>query len=269
MNKAIGILGCGWLGLPLAESLVKKGYKVFGTTTSEQKLHKLQKAGIVPFLIRLSENSIDGSISNLLGKVDVLVINVPPKLRDPSQESYIKKIELVYKALAQSKVSKILFVSSTSVYGDTEGVVTEETKPVPTTLSGKQLLASERLFIDSPFIECTIIRFGGLIGEERHPINMLSGKKGLKNGNHPVNLIHLQDCIRLISAVIKKHWWGEIFNAVYPLHPSKRTYYQKIAVAKGKILPQYAQDSEKTGKEIDSSKLIHVKKFDFMTSILE
>lgn len=49
----ISILGCGWLGFPLAKALLLKGFSVKGSTTSSEKLATLEKAGITPFLITL------------------------------------------------------------------------------------------------------------------------------------------------------------------------------------------------------------------------
>ncbi len=261
-------MGCGWLGLPLGTKLVKDGYTVNGTTTSENKLNILQKEGIAPFLISLSEEMIVGDISGFLADVEVLIINVPPKLRGGNQENYIKKMQLLLESVKAAKTKKVIFVSSTSVYGNIEGEVTEETIPQPSTESGKQLLASEYLFKNTPELQTTIIRFGGLIGPDRHPVTMLSGRKGLKNGNHPVNLIHLDDCISILSLVIKNNWWGEIFNAVYPLHPAKKEYYHQIAAKKGMILPEYSKTSLHPGKKIDSIRLLYVKKYIFTTSIL-
>ena len=262
-------MGCGWLGFPLAQSLIKEGYTVYGTTTSQDKLAFLEKAGIVSFLIAVSEEGIKGPIAELLGNVNTLIINIPPKLRGSNAENYVQKMEHVQKALKYSNVQKIVFVSSTSVYGDGQGSVTAVTVPKPTTESGKQLLSSEKLFRHIPNVETTIIRFGGLIGKDRHPITMLSGKKGLQNGNHPVNLIHLDDCVRLIESVIKKHWWGEVFNAVYPLHPTKEEYYRQIAKARGLKPPEYGQNLQSPGKLIDAHKLQSVKKFNFKTTILD
>ncbi len=261
-------MGCGWLGLPLAQSLIVDDYDVHGTTTSENKLNILQKEGITPFLISLTEEKIVGDISDFLADIEVLIINVPPKLRGENKENYVKKMQLLLEAVKAAKTKKIIFVSSTSVFGNIEGEVTEESIPQPSAESGKQLLASENLFKNTPKLQTTIIRFGGLIGPDRHPVTMLSGRKGLKNGNHPVNLIHLDDCISILSLVIKNNWWGEIFNAVYPLHPAKKEYYHQVAAKKGMILPEYGLKSQRLGKEIDSSRLINVKKYKFTTSIL-
>ena len=260
-------MGCGWLGLPLAKAFVECGYLVRGTTTSANKLGTLQKEGITPFLISLSEEKIEGNISGFLADAEIIVINVPPKLRGGNKENYVNKMQLLHTAIKASSVQKILFVSSTSVYGNIEGEVTEETMPQPNTESGKQLLASENIFKNNPEIRTTIIRFGGLIGPGRHPVTILSGRKALNNGNHPVNLIHLNDCISIIKSAIKLNWWGEIFNAVYPFHPPKKEYYFQEAAKRGLKIPEYPNTSLHLGKKIDSHRLIHVKKYIFKTSI--
>ena len=80
-RKKIAILGCGWLGLPLAKSLLSKGYEVKGSTTSESKLDVLKNAGISPFQIQLEEHQIIGTIEDFLKETNVLVIDIPPGLR--------------------------------------------------------------------------------------------------------------------------------------------------------------------------------------------
>lgn len=269
MKHRIGILGCGWLGLPLAASFVKDGFDVDGTTTSEKKIAKLKNKAINPFLIRLSEDGIDGSITNFLSKTTILVINVPPKLRGDNAENYFQKIKLLHQAIKKSDVKKIIFVSSTSVYGDNRGDVTEATTPKPVTDSGKQLLACEELFRDDQELQTTIIRFGGLIGDDRHPANFLAGKKGLSNGSAPINLIHQVDCIRIIKSIVKEAWWNELFNAVYPHHPSKKEYYTRICLKKNLPIPDYLNDTSQVEKCVRSQRLITVKGFRFNTSIID
>jgi nucleoside-diphosphate-sugar epimerase len=88
----------------------------------------------------------------------------------------------------------VLFISSTSVYNDVDAFVTEETIARPATESGKQLLETEQL-LQSNINFKTTIRFGGLIGEDRHPVKFLAGRENLENPNAPINLIHQEDCI--------------------------------------------------------------------------
>lgn len=267
MNNTIGVIGCGWLGLPLAKKFIQDGFLVKGTTTSDEKLNVLLQEGIESYLIVLSETEIQGDIEGFFNGVTTLIINVPPKLRGSTKENYVSKMQLLHRSLQNTAIKNIVFVSSTSVYGNFEGVATEETIPNPDTESGKQLLDSERIFMDDKTLKTTIIRFGGLISEDRHPVTILSKRTHLKNGNHPVNLIHRKDCILIITAVIINNWWSAIINGVYPEHPTKKTYYTSEALKRGIKKPEYIDNSLEKGKIISSNFLLNVKNFQFSTSI--
>ncbi len=268
MNNRIGILGCGWLGLPLAESLLKKGYRIQGSTTSEEKIGMLQLKGIDAFLVSLTEKGVLGDLGGFLSGIEILIINIPPRLRGPKQEDYVMKMKFLLNALKASDIGKIIFVSSTSVYGNLEGEVTETTIPRPSSESGRQLLAAERLFQDKRAIKSTIVRFGGLIGNDRHPIHHLTGKKDLENGQDPVNLIHLNDCVRILEHIILNGWWYETFNGVFPYHPAKADYYRAEAQKRNLQPPVYSPLKATKGKKIASPALTNVKMFVYQTSIV-
>lgn len=268
MTKSIGIIGCGWLGFPLAKHLIAEGFSVKGTTTSEDKMEVLRKVQISPYQISLLHDKIEGPIFEFLANLSILVINVPPSLRGKGpKESYIRKMELLHEEIKKTSIEKVIFVSSTSVYGDVSGIVTEETEPKPTTESGRQLLECENLFRNTENLKTTIIRFGGLIGPDRHPVTMLSGRENLKGGNAPVNLIHLNDCINLIASIIKNGQWNKVFNGVYPEHPTKKEYYTNEASKRGIMPPKYVPFEEKIYKEIQSCRYFLVKNNIFLTSI--
>ncbi len=263
----IGVLGCGWLGLPLAKSFVADGFFVHGSTTSEEKIAILKKEGIVPFLITFHEYGIEGDISDFFKTLEVLVVNIPPKLRNGNNENYVKKIKLLHEAVKKSTLDKIIFISSISVYGAVDGKVTEESIPHPTTASGKQLLAAEKIFLDDQNLQTTVIRFGGLIGPDRHPITTLSGRENLSNGNAPVNLIHLNDCIQIIRSVFENSWWNEVINGVHPDHPSKQEYYTEAAKKRNLQIPDYKEDTNKKGKIVVPKVLLIVKNYKFTTTL--
>lgn len=260
-------MGCGWLGLPLAVSLVKKGHTVRGTTTSQDKLSHINSLGIEAFLIGLGTESIEGPIEEFLLDLDILIINVPPAMRSNPQSSYYDKMIRLNEAIVKAGTNQLVFVSSTSVYGNREGEVTEETEVMPVTESARQLVQSENLFLGNPNLRSTVIRFGGLIGPDRHPVKRLSGRSNLSNGDDAVNLIHLDDCIQMIVAIIENEWWNEIFNGVYPDHPSKADYYSNEALKKGLEPPTYkGLSGSKKGKIIISRNFL-IKNGVFYTSI--
>lgn len=275
--KQISILGCGWLGLPLAKALLKNGFSVKGSTTSNDKLSVIENLGIQPFWIVLESNNVSGDIETFLQGSKTLIIDIPPKLRGNSKENFIGKIATLIPFIEKSKIENVLFVSSTSVYGDTPSFdcaqddtlsVTEETKTCPETESGRQLVAVEQLLQTNIHFKTTILRFGGLIGEDRHPIRFLAGRKNLENPKAPINLIHQTDCIGIIMTILRQaqidKWeWNETFNAVAPFHPSREHYYTQKAIDLGLDLPEFNDESPNFGKTILSTKVENILGYTF------
>lgn len=259
----ISILGCGWLGLPLAKALLSKGFYVKGSTTSAEKLALLEDSGIEPFLITLSANKTTGSMTDFMANSKILIIDVPPKLRGPETENFVAKIRNLVPYIEKSSVEKVLFISSTSVYDDEAIFVTEETIPKPETESGKQLLQTEQLLQNNSHFETTILRFGGLIGEDRHPVHFLAGRENLDYPDAPINLIHQDDCVGIILKIIETDSWNETFNAAAPFHPSRAVYYTQKAKALNLVLPKFNLESNSGGKIIFSALIEKVLKYTF------
>ena len=268
--KQISILGCGWLGFPLAKSLLEKGFSINGSTTSVEKIAVLEKAGIHPFLVSLSavevleETKI--SIENFLKNSEILIIDIPPKLRGDSNENFVAKIQNIIPFIEKSSVEKVIFVSSTSVYSDDNSIITEETKPNPDTESGKQLLEAEHLLQSNSNFQTTILRFGGLIGDDRHPIKFLAGRKDIENPEGPINLIHQIDCIGIIEEILKQvqnDKSSEIFNVVAPFHPTRKEYYTQKAIELILPLPEFDESKTSIGKTILSNKVESILNYKF------
>jgi nucleoside-diphosphate-sugar epimerase len=267
----VSILGCGWLGLPLAKSLIEKGFSVIGSTTSVEKIPILESLGIQPSIVTLSAvkgQNNENEIIPFLQNSEVLIINIPPKLRRDSVASlgmtFVEKIENLIPFIEKSTVKKIIFVSSTSVYGEIplenaqgeKNSITEETIPNPDTESGKQLLKVEKILQSNTHFKTTIVRFGGLIGNDRHPIYFLAGRKNIENPDAPINLIHLEDCIGIIHEILRYAQNDNlVLNAVAPLHPSKREYYTQKAIELQLPLPEFEEKNKVTGKIISSEKI--------------
>ena len=270
--KNISILGCGWLGLPLATVLISNNFSVKGSTTSQNKLSVLEENRIQPFLLSLNENEIIGNIDAFLENSEVLIIDIPPKLRGNATENFVAKIKTLIPFIETSSVTKVLFVSSTSVYADDNSIVTEETTPKPETEGGKQLLEAEKLFQNNKNFQTTILRFGGLIGEDRHPIKFLAGRENIENPDGAINLIHQKDCIGIILKIIchaePEEVWDETFNAVSPFHPTREEYYTQKTIELNLTLPKFNTEKPSVGKVISSEKLIKTLDFTFAKSDL-
>ncbi|WP_242919159.1 SDR family oxidoreductase [Pontibacter liquoris] len=261
----ISIMGCGWLGLPLAGNLVQAGYRVNGSTTSPAKLPVLGQMGITPFLINLQETTPGQEILHDFLNAKVLVLNIPPLLRADGGESYLQQMHLLLKALLTSPVNRILFVSSTSVYQDLNRLVTEEDIVFTDEQEpGNMLRRAEKLISGREEWLTTIVRFGGLVGGSRQPGRFLAGKQNVPQGDAPVNLIHLEDCLAILQRIIEQEKWGQTFNACAGEHPLRREFYTKAAEALGLTPPQFADMDKTSFKLIKSQKLQDELAYTFM-----
>lgn len=269
MSKTIAIAGLGWLGKPFAIWLQTIGYLVRGSVTSLEKATALQKSGFNAFHVEISETGVSGSVSAFLSEADYLVIMIPPGLRRNTGANYILKMNHFLTEIEKTSVAKVILVSSTSVYDDTQERVTEKTEPKPAGLAGKQLMEVERLFFSSEKIQTSIVRFGGLFGGSRQPVRFLAGRENLMDGNAPVNLIHRGDCIGILTEIIKQNAFGHIFNAVNPEHPFKKVYYSKKAREFELDPPQFADpEVGEVFKTVDSENIKQLLKYQFKHPLL-
>lgn len=268
-NKHIAILGTGWLGLPLAKTLLEKGYSVKGSTTSEVKLASLTSQGIDAYVIKVAAEGVSGDTEAFLKDVDVLIVDIPPGLRKDPELDFSGGIRKLSEAIERAGVRKLLFVSSISVYRETESfkIYTEAAQPNAEGRSGKELFSAEKILRENTSFETSVLRFGGLLGGERHPVKFLAGRKNLSNPLGPVNLIHLNDCIGIILRILEKDKFGEVYNAVYPLNPPKEEYYQKKAAEFGLEPPQFDHSKPSEGKIISASKVMRELEYEFREKI--
>ena len=267
MNKKITIAGLGWLGNAFASTLLSFGYTVKGSVTDTAKAQEVTRRGIAAYPIVLTETGVTGKIDTFLSDTDVLAIMIPPGLRRNTGANYALKMAHFLHEIENAAIKKVILISSTSVYDDAQGEVTEKDVPKPQSNAAKQLYDVEQIFFNTPAFETTIVRFGGLFGGSRNPVRFLAGRKGLSNGNAPVNMIHREDCIGILLSIIQKNAFGHIFNAVAPQHPTKREYYTAQAEKLGLTAPQYDEEGDVVFKKVDSTSVYDVLGYEFKVAL--
>ncbi|MEM6725188.1 MAG: SDR family oxidoreductase [Bacteroidota bacterium] len=259
--KRIAILGCGWLGFPLAKTLVEKGWTIHGSTRSAEKLERLKASKIKAFQINFDAPDIASRLPHFL-QVDQVFVNVPPGRRRPNVLDWYPEIaRKILRASNPEQVERIIWVSSTGVYGNLEGKVDESMTPEPQTNNQKALLAAEQAIQQATAFNHLILRPAGLVGGQRHPGRWLAGKTGLNNGTDVVNLIHQADLIQICIALIEGEVNNTVFNICADEHPKKSAYYPTMAQKMGLEPPQYdlpegdTETATFTGKWIDNAKI--------------
>lgn len=248
----IGIYGCGWLGLPLAQSLISQGHQITGSRRPGADMQALIDAGIKPL-----EMAVGIPLSSItlqaVFKPQLLIINIPYGRKQQNLHFTHHLCQFISSAYRQ-QVKAILFISSTSVYGNSAGITTEQQLAKPQTLSAKANYAVEQHLRQCFGNQATVLRLAGLVGPSRHPISHLAGKKGLSHAHSPVNLVHLEDVIQAIGKIVNKQLFGHTLHLSSQQHPTRQQYYCWSAKKLGLPLPEFTQQTmpEEEGKCIDA-----------------
>ncbi len=248
-TKTISILGCGFLGLPVAEVLVAKGWRVRGSTTRENKLAMLLAAGIEPYLLRLTPE-LQGRALQDFFRSEYLLLNFPPGRRRPDVEVFLPAaIDAIIARMDGARLA--VFASSTSVYA--EGCVDETAECVPPTGSGRALLGAEARLAACSGFSTTVLRFGGLYGYTRQPGRIV---RAIPNGAARVNMVHRDDAVAVTVRVLDEPVADGLLNVVADQHPRKDDFYCRAAAWLGKAPPRVTYDATRPGKCVSNAKLV-------------
>ncbi|WP_158837553.1 uroporphyrinogen-III C-methyltransferase [Polaribacter sp. L3A8] len=253
MNKQhISILGLGWLGLPLALKLQKSGYSINGSTATLAPLKSLAKYSFHTCRINVESDTIIGDWESFIAETTTLIINFPPKRIDNIETIHPSQIAQI---IAHTpKTTKVIFVSSTSVYQNNNELIDETVTCLPEKASGHALVKAEELLQEHFGSNLTILRLSGLIGPKRHPGRFLAKKRELKNPNIPINLIHQKDAIGLIETILEQNCFGEIINGCADVHPKRKDFYENAAIKLNLPAPIFGSSKETYYKIVNNSK---------------
>lgn len=251
-SPRLSVLGGGWLGLPLAQYLQAQGYAVAVSRTSAAGTLELSALGLNAFEIALTAETAlpDGPF----WQAPTLLVTVPPQRGKSEAEQLAQFGQLIERARA-SGVRQVLYVSSTSVYADDEPLATEATPPAPTKPGGAVVHQLEQLLQRETAFRTTVLRFGGLIGYDRLPDSGAAILRRNRAADTPMNVIHRDDCVRIIHDIVRQGAWGEVFNACADAHPTRREYYAAAARARGFALPDLGPVQAQPYKVVSSEKL--------------
>lgn len=247
---SVGIIGCGWLGKPLAASLLEQGISVLATSSQQANVDKLNQQGITAQQLLLPANTEELNQHKIFAQ-QCLVIAITPQFKK-GQTDYAKKVEqLVDAATQRGVVQRIILLSSTAIYQGLEGLVDENANLSLGSMGKAQVLNRAEKAVLNFNRTGSVLRLAGLVGPDRHPGKFLKAKRTLTNSTAPVNLIHQQDAVGLIMALLTIESPQGVFNGVSDTYATKALYYQTAAKSLGLELPTFSADST-----LDSTRIV-------------
>ncbi|MES2963656.1 MAG: NAD-dependent epimerase/dehydratase family protein [Bdellovibrionota bacterium] len=274
-NDCVSLLGCGWLGLPVAEKLITAGLHVRGSTTHASKLSVLSSLGIESLLMRIDPGTEEGwTPSEATARFfdsATMILGLPPQAA-LGEEHFTSQVETILARRGRSSFEHLVFISSTSVFGAKQGSVDETTLPKPDSEAGIILAKVEQRLVAAAGeqgFRLTIVRPGGLIGPGRHPGLFLAGRKNAKDPESPINLIHQMDCAEAVATLVRDTdglATGEsrTFNLVSDRHPTRREFYTRASQAVGVEAPEFSPQTEDSAdKVVQSARIRTLMQFEF------
>ena len=246
----IAVIGAGWLGLPLCKHLQQSGCEVVATKRKEEDAQQVTYEGVDCFAWQLGQK-----LPEPFQDCNAYVINIGAGRRHFNKEEFsANMMQLCQQCLTNDK-ARLLFISTTSVYGERVREITEQDVVEPISDSAIAHVAIEDMLMSQFHKRSTILRLAGLISEDRHPANHFHAKKDVTAAHKMVNLVHRDDVISAITRVLKKKVWGHVLHLCATEHPTRRDYYCWAAEQLGLIPPEFLDDSEQpaTGKRIDAT----------------
>lgn len=217
------IAGCGYTGSLVAHQALAQGWSVTVHLRDEEKAAALTRAGAEACLCSMDERD---DIPRLPLDGRMLLYSVPPQgggSIDLRARNFCAALER-----DQTFPSKIVYLSATSVYGDTGGaVVTEQSPTEPTSAMGKRRLDAEQLFQafgKKQAIPVVILRVSAIYGKGRLPLMQINQGQPLllEELAKPSNRIHVDDLTQICLAALDR---GTGIYNVSDGHPTSMTAY--------------------------------------------
>ena len=243
-KPSILIIGCGDIGIRVAKQL-SLGHRVFALTSSSHRFQELREAGATPILGNLDQPE---SLWRLAGLAQTVIHLAPPQ----NQGNRDHRTRNLLRILAQgsSAVRRLIYVSTTGVYGDHRGAKVSELTPVnPQSERAQRRVDAERvlrLWGPAHGIAVTILRVPGIYAANRLPLERLQSQTPalLPEEDAYSNHIQSDDLASLICAAVYHGKPQRVINACDGGQTKMGDYFDEVADAFGLERPPRMSASE-------------------------
>jgi nucleoside-diphosphate-sugar epimerase len=244
------IIGCGYVGSPLGTELARLGHEVFGVTRSGETAAALLANGIQPLVADVTRRA---DLDNLPLPFD-WVVNAVSSNKGGAEDYrriYLEGLRNVLQWLEASPPKKFVHISSTSVYGQTDGSLVKESSPTePKSELGQILVAAEKLLQDTARARkfpVVILRAAGIYGPGRGHLFLQYLKNEARipgRGERLLNMIHRDDLATSVSVALKSGRPGEVYNASDDEPVPMIHFFRWLSETLGKNMPPFAPEDQ-------------------------
>ena len=227
------IIGCGDIGLCVAKQLCRN-YRVFALTSQQSRFSELRGLGITPILGDLDKPETLWRLSGLAETV----IHLAPPQNIGHRDSRTRNLTRIL-AQGPASLSRLIYVSTTGVYGDHKGGRVSEITPVnPQSERAKRRVDAERvlrLWGPAHGVAVTILRVPGIYAANRLPVERLQARTPALISDEDAYSNHIQsdDLARLVCAAVYHGKPQRVINACDGGETKMGDYFDEVADAFG------------------------------------
>lgn len=221
------IIGCGDVGMRLLP-LLRQYFRIFALTSQAGRCAELRTAGAIPLIGNLDQPH---TLARLKGLADRVVHLAPP----PSEGKIDRRTQNLTAILPDK--SRLVYISTTGVYGDCAGASFDETRAVsPQNARAQRRVAAEnclRAWARRSYSCLSILRVPGIYAADRLPIERLhKGTPALIEADDVyTNHIHAEDLAQLIRLALFRALPNRVYHAVDDSDMKMAAYFDLVADA--------------------------------------
>lgn len=232
MHPPIAIIGCGYIGMEVAALWNKRGHSVTATTRSPERLLELSQVAQKGVVFKGDDE--DGLV-HLIGANDTILVSIAADSHEHYETAYLQTARLFrHLALEMEMPRQLIYLSSTSVYGEHKGLwVDEQSELLGKSDQAKILIETEKTYLSLDELGWTVcaLRLAEIYGPGRElskRLRQLEGHTLPGSGDQYTNMIHKTDCAAAIDYALRHHLEG-VFNLADDDHPTRKALYDAIA----------------------------------------
>ena len=226
------IIGCGDVALR-AIPLLQKGYRVFALVRDPARRAALRALGVTPLLGDLDDRA---SLSRIAGLADAVLHLAPP----PNNGVLDTRTRNLLSALSQGKPpERLVYISTSGVYGDCGGAWVSETHPLDATSPRSQRRVDAEMQIRDwarhSRVNAGILRVPSIYAEDRLPLSRIQqGIPGMiASEDGYTNHIHADDLARISVAALQRGKACRVYHASDDSQLKMGEYFDEVADAFG------------------------------------
>lgn len=252
------VVGCGYLGRPVAQLLRALGDTVTGTVRSAASADALRREGTTPRVL-----DVLGPVGPIGAPERVFhAVGYDRSAGASMRDVYVEGLSKVLDRLSEAAPGRLVLASTTGVYGARDGCWVDEESPAgPSSEPGRVCLEAEevvRAFAARTGWRAVVLRFAGLYGPGR-----VIGRLGLEHDrpiegdpDHWLNLVHVEDAAACATAALTHPSPGRLYVVSDERPVRRRAYYELAARCLGLGPPRFAARSSVPSRRDASNKRV-------------